>query len=152
MRGPRLLNFSDAAHLALHAILFIGLQEGKGPISVGAVARDLGVSEAHLSKVLQRLARLGFVRSRRGPKGGFMLGKDPADISLADILAAIDGPLDYGDCLLGHESCLVGSCILGDMLGRVYFLVRDHLESTHVSTLIERQRDAKERPPEADGA
>jgi Rrf2 family transcriptional regulator, nitric oxide-sensitive transcriptional repressor len=152
MRGPRLLNFSDAAHLALHAILFIGLQGGKGPISVGAVARDLGVSEAHLSKVLQRLGRLGFVRSRRGPKGGFVLGKSPEDISLADILAAIDGPLDYGDCLLGHETCLVGSCILGDMLGRVYVLVRDHLDNTRVSTLIERQREIEQQREEADEA
>ncbi len=129
----RLLNISDAANLGIHAMLYIANHDGSRPWSAAEIAGDLGVSEAHLGKVLQRLTRLGFLLSRRGPRGGFTLGRVPEQITILDILSAIDGPLDPGGCLLGRPLCPANTCAMGDVLGRAYQLVHAHLAGTRLS-------------------
>ncbi len=129
----RLLNISDAANLGIHSMLYIANHDGSRPWSASEIAGDLRVSEAHLGKVLQRLTRLGFLTSRRGPKGGFTLGREPSTITILDILTAIDGPLDAGGCLLGRPLCPANRCAMGDILGRAYDLVHSHLSGTRLS-------------------
>jgi Rrf2 family protein len=129
----RLLNISDAANIGIHAMLYIANHDRTRPWSAAEIAGDLNVSEAHLGKVLQRLTRLGFLTSRRGPRGGFNLGRDPSTVSILDVLSAIDGPLDNSGCLLGRALCPADRCAMGDVLGRAYGLVHAHLSSTRLS-------------------
>ena len=84
--------FSEAGSLALHAMAFLGADHEKA-LTVREIARGLSVSENHLAKVMQRLAREGLVESVRGPKGGFKVRGSPDEISLLDVYEAIDGPL-----------------------------------------------------------
>ena len=75
------LNISDAAALALHAMGFLALKKDT-PVSNGEIAENFGVSENHLSKVLQRLGKAGLVRSSRGPRGGYLLNRPAEEINL----------------------------------------------------------------------
>ena len=68
------LKISDAATLALHTAVLLA-DRTEGPLTTKEIALTFGISEAHLAKVLQRLAKAGIVHSGRGPKGGFLLGK-----------------------------------------------------------------------------
>src|ERR1039457_5676018 len=87
--------------------------------SVGEIATDQGVSQAHLSKVMQRLVKFGLLTSRRGPGGGFLLGRAPETITLLEILEAMDGPMSDNKCMLGRKKCLYGGCALGALLTHV---------------------------------
>jgi len=128
---PGVLKISEAVNLALHtAGLLAGEQDRV--LSVREVALALGGSEAHLSKVLQRLAKAGLVASDRGPKGGFRLAKRPREITLLAVYEAIEGPLEASNCLLGRAVCN-GRCILGDLLGRVNRSVSDVLSKTSLA-------------------
>lgn len=137
---PRLLAFSDAANLGLHAMLELALADPARQVPVSAIAERLCASEAHLGKVLQRLGRLGLVTSRRGPHGGFALGKPAEEICLEAVVTAIDGPLDASGCLLGTQRCLGAACLMGGVLDEVHRLVRDHLANTRLSDLVARRR------------
>ena len=76
-----LLRISDAASLGLHTM---GLLAGRSTrLSTQEIARSLGASEHHLAKVMQRLAKMGLVVSTRGPQGGFVLSRPPAEITLS---------------------------------------------------------------------
>ena len=66
---------------------------GDKPIKAEAVATRQGISLKYLLDILRDLKRAELVRSKRGPDGGFTLSRDPADISLADVFRAVDGPL-----------------------------------------------------------
>jgi hypothetical protein len=66
-----ILRISDAANLAIHAMAHIARSKGNVNHSVGEIAGEQGVSVAHLSKVMQRLVKVGLLTSRRGPGGGF---------------------------------------------------------------------------------
>ena len=130
----KLLKISEAASLAMHAMVLMASNIFKRR-SVGEMAKELKVSEAHLSKVLQRLGRVGLVRSIRGPRGGFTLGKDPRRITLLEVYEAIDGPLGLTGCLFGTPVCSGDSCILGECLIKVYEDVRRYLHRTKLSSL-----------------
>ena len=129
------LKISDAASLALHAMSYIALKGGERPISTGEISQTFGVSEAHLSKVFQRLSRQGLVKTLRGPGGGVTLAKSPKRITLLDIYEAIEGPLKPSNCLLGKRSCEYTECILGDMIVNINKEVKDKLSGTKLSEL-----------------
>ena len=126
-----LMKVSEAASLALHSMAYLAGYPGKN-VSARQMAQRLGVSEAHLSKVLQRLAQAGLVRSSRGPKGGFTL-KIPAErIVLLDIFETIEGRLEETDCLLGVPICNGPGCILGGLLKSVDDQARNYLGQTRL--------------------
>jgi len=100
--------------MALHTMALLASNPEKS-MSVRKIATTFEVSEAHLSKVLQRLSRAGLVKSTRGPVGGFTLAKNDDEITLRDIFEVIEGTLEPRSCLLGSSTCRGGICILGDI-------------------------------------
>jgi Rrf2 family protein len=104
-------------------------------VSTKRIASELHVSEAHLSKVLQRLAKAGLVDSTRGPKGGFRLAREAEDVRLLELYETIEGPLMANNCLLGTRICKGEQCILGNLLETVDRQVREYLAATRLSEL-----------------
>ena len=130
----KVLRISEAASLALHAmVLLAGKPERRW--STGQLADHLDASGYHLSKVMQRLAHVGLVSSRRGPKGGFTLAQPAHRISLLQIYEAIEGPLTAKDCLLGRPICGFRKCILGGLVGQLSRRIRDYLAGRKLSQL-----------------
>ena len=103
--------------------------------STKEIAAKLRVSEAHLSKVLQRLSKVGLVKSIRGPKGGFSLGKASDEISLLDVYESIDGKFESADCLFGDPIYSADECILGDLVKSINEQVKEYLSGTKLSQL-----------------
>ena len=130
------LRISEAASLAMHAMAYMATREDADPVSVSSLSRSLGVSEAHLGKVLQRLARHGYLESRRGPRGGYGLSEGAGELTLLTIYEAVDGPLRQSSCLLDHRVCTGSSCIFGGLLESVDSQLRDHLSGTRVADLV----------------
>jgi Rrf2 family protein len=132
-----MLKLSEAASLALHTMVYLAGLPGR-QVSVREIAGDLDVSEAHLSKVLQRLARDRLVNSVRGPKGGFSLNSRYAEISLLDIYESIEGPLHDRHCFRTTRVCNSNDCIFGGLLGDVNMQVREYLSKTKLPQLAGR--------------
>lgn len=129
------LKISEAASLAMHTMGLLAAKPDR-MLSTKEIASVLGASEAHLSKVLQRLSRGGFVRSIRGPKGGFTLGKESDEIFLLEVYESIEGPLLSSNCLLSEPVCDGTECILGGLLKTVNKEVKEYMSKTKVSDLI----------------
>lgn len=128
-----ILRLSEGANLAVHAMAYVASHPGE-PVSAVQIASDLGFSRDHLNKVMQRLVRNSLCVSRRGPHGGFVLGRAAPKIMLLEIVEAIDGPLSAGECLLGRSIC--GSrCALGGLTRLVFEQVRKVLAETPLSAL-----------------
>lgn len=109
-----LLKISEAASLAFHAMALVAAQNGARK-TTPEMSSIMNVSEAHLSKVMQRLVKNGLVKSTRGPKGGFSLVKRENDISLLDIYRVIEGNPAARACLLAHPICNGDGCLLGEI-------------------------------------
>ncbi len=131
------LRISEAASLALHTMVLLA-RKPEERLSTKEIAGVLKVSEAHLSKVLQRLGRVGLVNATRGPNGGFMVEKDPNGVTLLEVYEAIEGPLNSSNCLLGTPICDGGEkCILGNLLEDINKEVKEYLSGTTISELTD---------------
>jgi Rrf2 family protein len=77
----------------------LALEYGKGPVSVSTLAAQQGISEAYLEQLAGALKKAEFIDSVRGAAGGYFLSKRPADISVGEVLRALEGSTDIIDCV-----------------------------------------------------
>ena len=134
MDMANLLKISEAASLALHTMVYLAAHNER-LVTTHQIGEVLQASEAHLAKVLQRLAKVGLVDSTRGPRGGFRLAKAGDGISLLEVYEAIEGPLTDPVCLRGEPVCQGEKCILGGWRETVNRQVRQYLSSTTLAEL-----------------
>jgi Rrf2 family protein len=132
-----IMNISEAYSLALHAMAMLAADGGGTPLTAHAIATRLGVSESHLSKVMQRLARGGTLASSRGPGGGFTLNRPASEITLREIYESVEGPLKLDDCLIGTRICGGKSCVFDDLIHKVNGEFQHYLEHTTVERIKE---------------
>ncbi|MFC1682692.1 RrF2 family transcriptional regulator [Candidatus Zixiibacteriota bacterium] len=138
----KMLKISEAASLALHGMVFLAARPDR-LVSIKEMAKVLSVSEAHLSKVFQRLARVGLVKSNRGPRGGFTLGRLGNKITLLQVYEAIEGPLECTSCLFDRPICDNNKCIFGDLLevtNNRYRAYLDGMKLSEVTDVYEKEK------------
>jgi len=107
-----------------------------GRMTTRELASVMQASEAHLSKVLQRLVHAGLVNSTRGPNGGFSLAKGAYDTTLGDVYEVIDGPVVPCDCLLALDNCIAGECVVGCLLATVNREVEKHFKKRKLRDVV----------------
>lgn len=96
---------SKTAEYALRAVLYLARVNDRRPVPVDDIARALGAPRNYLSKTLHELARVGVLRSLRGPAGGFSLAADPETLTVAEVADRFDESRTSGMCLLGGRPC-----------------------------------------------
>ncbi|HRR28993.1 MAG TPA: Rrf2 family transcriptional regulator, partial [Victivallales bacterium] len=129
-----LLKLSEAGSIAIHALAMIAGNKNK-KISSAEIADFYGISRNHLAKVMQQLVKVGFVKSDRGPSGGFTLAKDASKITLLDIYCEIEGGISLNKCLLEEKFCFGSKCLLGNMLSKINRELKNILETTKLSDI-----------------
>ena len=131
---------SEAVSLGFHGMAL--LAASKKRLSARDMAKALSVSEAHLTKIFQRLARHGLVRSVRGPGGGFELGQSPDKISLLSIYHIIEGAPEPGQHFCSCcENCIFENCIFDDILQESARQFLDYLSRTTLDSALLRSRE-----------
>jgi Rrf2 family protein len=97
--------YSRSAEYAIRAFVYLAdVPNGKYAM-VKNIAEESEIPTHFLAKILQQLARKGFLRSSKGPTGGFSLRKSPTEISLLELVDAIDGLSEYERCPSGMTEC-----------------------------------------------
>ena len=72
---------------------------------VDEISREMGIPKSFLAKILQKLSKAAIVKSYRGVKGGFEIARDPAEITLLDVIEAVQGPVAMNICALDDALC-----------------------------------------------
>ena len=122
--------------LALHA-------EASGPTSVRDIAERTGLPQPYLEQILLALKGAGLVRSKRGVGGGYVLARDPSEITLGQIVSAVDGPIAVGDFGEPHKNGACdheGQCMLLVVWSEAGELMRSHLDSFTLADMVARAR------------
>lgn len=132
MTLANIFHISEMVSLALHSILIIAAKD-KQLVNAKKMAEIIGASEAHLTKALQQLVRAGYIRSVRGPKGGFALLKDASEITLLDIYEAIEGPIKIEGCPMNCKKCAFKTCIFGGVPERLNQEFKQYMMNKKVS-------------------
>ncbi|OOB78602.1 MAG: Rrf2 family transcriptional regulator [Epulopiscium sp. Nuni2H_MBin003] len=105
------MKLSTKGRYGLRLMIDIGVYSKKQPVSLKSISSRLSISESYLEQLTAKLKKHKLVISKRGAKGGYILAKDAKDISVGDILRALEGSLAPTDCTGENEmsDCMV-SC------------------------------------------
>jgi len=105
----RIINFTEAASIALHGMVLIA--KSGDLMNVIKISEATSSSKHHVAKIMQRLVKEGYLNSYRGPSGGFSLKIEPENITLLEIFESIEGKIEVTDCPLDHPICPFDKCI-----------------------------------------
>jgi Rrf2 family iron-sulfur cluster assembly transcriptional regulator len=130
---------STRGDYASRALLSLALHDSGEPTSVRDIAERTGLPQPYLEQILLTLKGAGLVRSKRGVGGGYVLARDPAAVTLAEILTAVDGPIQAGsfgephkDGACDHE----GQCILLAVWSDVSAQLLEHLTGVTLADMV----------------
>ena len=101
------LQISRKVDYALRALIYLARQAEPPAATLGQIAAQIAVSPQFLAKIVEELVHRGLVRSRRGPRGGYMLARSPGEISFNDVIEAVEGSIALNSCLDGHGDCVL---------------------------------------------
>src|SRR5436853_4581400 len=133
---------STRGDYASRALLSLALhRDDPRPTSVRDIAERTGLPQPYLEQILLALKGAGLVRSKRGVGGGYVLARSPEDITLAQIVSAVDGPIVAGDFGEPHQNGACdheGQCVLLMVWAEVSHHMRHHLDSFTLADMVER--------------
>lgn len=112
---------------------------GQAKVNATTLSAETGIPLPTAQKLVSRLSAAGLLESSRGTGGGFRLARPPAAISLADIVEAVEGPIEMTSCVNAerHECALESACQVRPHMGMVNGAVRGALQSVSLSSLAE---------------
>jgi Rrf2 family nitric oxide-sensitive transcriptional repressor len=124
---------------ALRTLMYLATVNQRATIQ--DVARLFAISANHVAKVVNQLARLGFVRSLRGVGGGIELARAPEQIRIGEVIAAFEGPMHLLDCVGQEGICVIESfCKLKGVLAEAERRQVEYLQSVTLSDVVPRLR------------
>jgi len=139
------MKISTKGRYGVAAMYDLAMNYGQGPISLRSIAERQKISENYLEQLVSTLRKAGYVKSIRGAQGGYTLSKDPAQISVGDIIRVMEGPIALVDCLLAHSDdydCCerVDICVTRDVWAKVCDSISKVVDSISLADLC---RDEK---------
>jgi Rrf2 family protein len=140
---------STRGDYASRALLSLALHHGEGPTSVRDIAERTGLPQPYLEQILLALKGAGLVRSKRGVGGGYVLAHEPEEITLAQIVSAVDGPIRAGDFGEPHTDGACdheGQCVLLAIWADVGASMRHMLSGYSLADLQEMTEGARPWP------
>jgi len=126
------------ADYAVRCVLYLS-KEPEQVASVNDIAKNMHIPKTFLAKILQLLMKAGIVESNRGIKGGFKLTKSPGDISLYDVVVAVEGPIATNMCAVDKKVCrLSNSCVVHPIWVDLKKEIEERLKEENFLRLLKR--------------
>jgi len=139
------VRLSTKGEYASRAMLELSRHYDRKPLHIRDISKAQDVPQRFLEQILLQLKRAGYLRSRKGPNGGYHLSRPPGEITVAEVIRVMDGPLAPIDCVsvTAHEVCPhERSCSLKWLWKEVRDAVAEILESTTFAELVSRSQTA----------
>ena len=136
------MRLTTKGRFAVTAMIDLALREHTGPVALAAISARQQISLSYLEQLFGKLRRHELVASTRGPGGGYRMGRPMAEISVADVIYAVDEPLDATQCG-GRENCSNNDerCMTHDLWANLNRVMVDYLDSVTLQQLVDEQRE-----------
>jgi Rrf2 family iron-sulfur cluster assembly transcriptional regulator len=139
------MRLTTKGRFAVTAMLDLALRGGKNPVTLAGISERQDISLSYLEQLFSRLRRHELVESVRGPGGGYYLARPLGEVSVADIIRAVDEPIDSTQCG-GKENCQdEHRCMTHDLWVGLNAHIYDYLDNVTLATLVARQEGCKEK-------
>ena len=129
------MRMSTKGRLAVAAMIDLALHAPNGPVALASISQRRKVSLSYLEQLFSRLRHEGLVQSSRGPGGGYALGRKACEITVAQIVLAVDEPVEN----LGHNGERPGISL--DLWQQLHAVMLEHMSAITLGSLVQEQLD-----------
>jgi len=134
------MRLTTKGRFAVTAMIDVAMHSTDGPATLAAVSERQKISLSYLEQLFGKLRRCGLVASVRGPGGGYRLAGPPESVSVADIIVAVDEPIDATQCG-GRENCHEDRrCMTHELWASLNSHIFDFLQSVTLAELVRQQK------------
>ena len=134
------MKISTKGRYGLRAFIDLACYGAEEPVSISSISARQEISERYLEQLMAKLKKAGLVKSIRGAGGGYRLAKDAAEVSVGDVLRALEGDLEPATCAALHSE---GSCITKYVWKKVNESMAQTVDSIMINTLVEMNKEVK---------
>lgn len=138
------MRLTTKGRFAVTAMIDLGLYVQDRPVKLADISERQNISLSYLEQLFRKLRHAELVDSVRGPGGGYVLGRCPAEMTIADIIFAVDEPIDATVC--GNSSCTTGknghggNCMTHELWTNLNNKILDYLNSVSLQDLCDKQK------------
>lgn len=134
------MKLTSKGRYAVTAMIDIALNQGKGPITLSLISERQGISLSYLEQLFAKLKRAGLVSSARGPGGGYRLSRAANEVTISQIIHAVDELVDARKCA-GRANCNNGDeCLSHELWADLSELIDTFLKNITLQTLIDQKQ------------
>jgi Rrf2 family iron-sulfur cluster assembly transcriptional regulator len=134
------MRLTTKGRFAVTAMVDLSMRQTRGPVTLAAISERQHISLSYLEQLFGKLRRAKLVNSVRGPGGGYNLAKPIAEITVAEIISAVDEPIDATQCA-GKENCNDDRrCITHDLWATLNEKMNDYLSSVSLADVVSHQQ------------
>lgn len=134
------MRLTTKGRFAVTAMLDLALQDNGRPVTLAGISERQNISLSYLEQLFSRLRQNGLVKSVRGPGGGYRVALPLDEVSVSDIIRAVDEQIDATQCG-GHENCMGDKpCMTHALWSALNHKILDYLEGVSLATLVAAQK------------
>jgi Rrf2 family protein len=142
------MKLSTRGRYGARMMLDLAVHHGAGYLLLKDVAARMDVSEKYLGHVIPALKRAGLIKASRGAHGGYLLAKEPADISLGEVVRAVEGDCSIVECVKSPDVChRAGSCVTRDKWVGLRVKMMEFLDRVTLEQMAEEHNEILNREP-----
>jgi len=140
------MKLTRASDYAIRGVVYMAMQPMGAIVVIPEVAREMDVPVGFLARIFQSLSRTGIVVSHRGKKGGYSLARKPEEITLCDVIEAVEGDIRINTCLNGYSECnRMSFCPVRKELAGVQEDLVKSLQKSNFAELAAREKAHREK-------
>ena len=139
------MRLTTKGRFAVTAMIDLAMRQHQGPVTLAGISQRQKISLSYLEQLFGKLRRHELVESTRGPGGGYTLARSAKDVTVADIIFAVDEPIDATQCG-GKENCIEdGQCMTHELWSNLNKKIVEFLDSVTLAEMVDQQRSRETR-------
>ena len=139
------MKLSTKGRYGVKAMVELAIHYGDSPLSIKTISQRQGISEYYLEQLFSPLRNAKLINSIRGAQGGYVLGREPKDIKVSDIMYVLEGPIEIADCIEGVACDNVDCCATRLLWTKIKNSIDEVMEGVTLQDIVDDYNRIKER-------